>query len=68
MCIGNVFAMMEARLILAAIAQRFSLRAEGAPRGKPQPNVTLRMATPFHARAVPRPYRAAQTTAHLPRS
>src|SRR5690349_20326082 len=39
-CIGNSFAMMEATLILATIAQRFQLKARSAP--LPIPSVTLR--------------------------
>lgn len=41
-CIGNRFALMEARLILATIAQRFRLlRSSGQPI-KPVPSITLR--------------------------
>lgn len=41
-CIGNQFAMMEAVLLLATIAQRFSLRAASSPAVVPEPSITLR--------------------------
>jgi cytochrome P450 len=41
-CIGNGFAMMEACLLLAAIAQRFRLTLEPGQRVTPTPYVTLR--------------------------
>lgn len=41
-CIGNQFAMMEAVLLLATIAQRFSLRAVTPPEVIPEPSITLR--------------------------
>jgi cytochrome P450 len=41
-CIGNGFAMMEATLLLAAIAQRFRLTMEPGQRVTPTPYVTLR--------------------------
>ena len=41
-CIGNAFALMEAALILAAIAQRFRLTLEPGQRVTPTPYVTLR--------------------------
>jgi len=41
-CIGNGFAMMEAVLLLAAIAQRFRLTMEPGQRVTPTPYVTLR--------------------------
>lgn len=31
MCLGNAFAMMEARLVLATIAQKYSLALTGHP-------------------------------------
>jgi cytochrome P450 len=40
-CIGNRFAMMEAVLILATIAQRFELRAQDE-RPEPFASITLR--------------------------
>jgi cytochrome P450 len=41
-CIGNAFAMMEARLILATVAQRFQLRLAPGRRVEMDPLVTLR--------------------------
>ncbi len=41
-CIGNNFAMMEARLILAAVAQRYQLRLAPQQKVVPEPLVTLR--------------------------
>jgi cytochrome P450 len=41
-CIGNTFAMMEAVLILAAIAQRFRLALASGQRVVPAPSITLR--------------------------
>jgi cytochrome P450 len=41
-CIGNRFAMMEAVLILATVAQRFRLRWHGTRPVVPQPSITLR--------------------------
>ena len=41
-CIGNQFAMMEAVLVLATIAQRFSLRTAPSPAVVPEPSITLR--------------------------
>jgi cytochrome P450 len=59
-CIGNNFAMMEAVLILALVAQRFRLeRAEHAPR--PLPTVTLRPSEPLIMRA-----RARASRPHTP--
>lgn len=46
-CIGNTFAVAEARMILAATAQRFSLRAVHPERVRPRALVTLGMAEPF---------------------
>ena len=46
-CIGNTFAMAEARMILAALAQRFALRALHPERVRPRALVTLGMAEPF---------------------
>jgi cytochrome P450 len=42
LCIGNRFAMMEATLILAAIARRFRLRLEPDRMPAPYPTITLR--------------------------
>jgi cytochrome P450 len=41
-CIGNSFAMMEAMLLLATIAQRFRLRLVPGHRVEPMPSITLR--------------------------
>jgi cytochrome P450 len=41
-CIGNSFAMMEAILLLATIAQRFTLRAVSSEHVMPVPSFTLR--------------------------
>ncbi|MGQ9902933.1 MAG: cytochrome P450 [Anaerolineae bacterium] len=41
-CIGNAFALMEARLILAAIVQRFELELAPGQSIQPEPLVTLR--------------------------
>jgi cytochrome P450 len=41
-CIGNTFAMMEAVLLLAGIAQRFRLQLQPGQRIRPTPYVTLR--------------------------
>jgi cytochrome P450 len=42
LCIGHAFAMMEATVILATIAQRFHLELIGDQRVVPHPMVTLR--------------------------
>ena len=42
MCIGMGFAMMEAQMILARIAQRYRLELEPGQRVEPEPVVTLR--------------------------
>jgi cytochrome P450 len=41
-CIGNQFALMEARLILATIAQHYRVRVQAAQPIKPEPLITLR--------------------------
>jgi cytochrome P450 len=41
-CIGNSFALMEAQLVLASIAQRFRLDLVPGHRVEPHPAVTLR--------------------------
>jgi len=46
-CIGHTFALMEARLIIAAIAQRFAIRATRPHTVRPNPMLTLGMAGPF---------------------
>jgi cytochrome P450 len=42
-CIGNVFAMTEAQLILATIAQRYRLRVVPGHPVEPEPLITLRL-------------------------
>lgn len=53
-CIGNAFAMMEAKLILAGIVQRFQLRLTSGHKVVPEPLITLRpkygMAMDIHSR------------------
>ncbi|HLM45781.1 MAG TPA: cytochrome P450, partial [Myxococcaceae bacterium] len=46
-CIGNNFAMMEAQLILAMVAQRFTLRGVPGVPVEPEPHVTLRPRGPM---------------------
>lgn len=46
-CIGNTFALMEGRLILSALAQRFRFRRADARPVRAQPLITLGMADPF---------------------
>ena len=41
-CIGNSFAMMEAKIILASVAQRYRLRLDPQQEVEPEPLVTLR--------------------------
>lgn len=41
-CIGNAFALMEAQLILASLAQQFSVAAVPEHPVKPEPSITLR--------------------------
>jgi cytochrome P450 len=41
-CIGQPLAMMEAKLVLATICQRFRLAASDGPSARPFPSVTLR--------------------------
>jgi cytochrome P450 len=41
-CIGNSFALMEAQLVLATLAQRYRLRMLAGHRVEPEPLVTLR--------------------------
>lgn len=49
-CIGNRFAMMEATLVLATVAQRFRLEADPAQRVEPFASITLRPAHGISAR------------------
>jgi cytochrome P450 len=52
-CIGNSFAMMEATLLLATIAQRFRLRAVSPEPIVPVPSFTLRPKSGIHMTAHP---------------
>lgn len=54
-CIGNQFAMMEATLVLATIARRFSLRAEAEPVVEPEPSITLRFKRGIRMTPIARP-------------
>ena len=58
-CIGNSFAMMEAQLVLATIAQRFELHRVPGSRIEAQPSVTLR--PKFGIRMTPERVYAART-------
>jgi cytochrome P450 len=49
-CIGNRFAMMEAVLLLACMAQRFRFSLVPDKRPRPYPTVTLRPDVGVHAR------------------
>lgn len=49
-CIGNAFAMMEARLLLATIAQRYRLRLAPNQTVTPLPQITLGLANGMHMR------------------
>jgi cytochrome P450 len=49
-CIGNAFAMMEARLILATVAQRYKLSSQSADEIRPIQLVTLRPRRPVQLR------------------
>jgi len=42
LCIGNHFALIEAQLIIASVAQRFHLRLASGHPVEPEPSVTLR--------------------------
>lgn len=53
-CIGNHFAMMEAILVVATIAQQFSLVDRSPEPLRTQPSVTLRPATPIEMEVVGR--------------
>lgn len=53
-CIGNQFAMMEAVLLLATIAQKYELDAVPGQRVVPEPSITLRFKHGLHMRATPR--------------
>lgn len=53
-CIGNAFAMMEAKLLLAMIARRFELTTEAGFEVVPEPTITLRPKDGLRMRAVRR--------------
>ena len=54
-CIGNRFAMMEAVLILATVAQRFRLEWQSDRPVVPLPSITLRPKGGVWVKPVPRP-------------
>ena len=54
MCIGNQFAMMEAQLLLATIAQRYQTRLTPGYTPKPYPLFTLCTADGMPLRVEPR--------------
>jgi cytochrome P450 len=54
-CIGNRFAMMEAVLILATVAQRFRLELQSDQPVVPLPSITLRPKGGIWIKPVPRP-------------
>jgi pentalenene oxygenase len=62
MCIGTSFALAEARIILAAMVHRFTVRAVPRFPVVPRPGVTLAMRHPF---AVVPTLRRTGTTAHV---
>lgn len=53
-CIGNQFALMEATLLLATVARRFSLRAVAEPVVEAEPSITLRFKRGIRMTAVAR--------------
>jgi cytochrome P450 len=59
-CIGNQFAMLEAQLIVAAIAQRYRIELVPDQDIRPEPLITLRPTPGIHARITKR-VRAAQS-------
>jgi cytochrome P450 len=50
-CVGNAFALMELRLVLATAAQRYRLRLEPEQQVEPAPLITLRPKNPLRMRA-----------------
>jgi cytochrome P450 len=54
MCIGNAFALMEAKLLLAAIVQRFRLDLVAGHQVVPEPGITLRPRHGIKVRVFPR--------------
>ena len=53
-CIGNQFAMVEAQLIVAAVAQRYRVELVPGQEIRPEPLITLRPAPGIRARLEPR--------------
>jgi len=53
-CIGNQFAMLEAQLIVAAIAQRYRIELAPAQNIQPEPLITLRPKPGIRARIIKR--------------
>jgi cytochrome P450 len=53
-CIGNSFAQMEARLLLATLAGRYTLRLSPGQRVEPEPLVTLRVRDGLRMQITPR--------------
>jgi cytochrome P450 len=67
MCIGNHFALMEARIILAAMVQRFAISAVPGNRVRLNPQIVLTTHGPFPARIdarKPRPSAQSSSEAH----
>ncbi len=58
-CIGNAFAMTEATIVLAMVAQRYRLERDPARPLALDPSVTMRPARGLHCRLRPRPAAAA---------
>ena len=54
-CIGNQFAMLEAQLIIASIAQRFQIEVMNGEAIRPEPLITLRPTPAIRARLRRRP-------------
>ncbi len=50
MCIGNQFALMEAAILLAAVAQRYQIDMSPGATVEPMPSITLRPAHGVHVR------------------
>jgi len=67
-CIGASFAMMEATLLLATIAQRFQFRAEPGHLVTPTPSFTLRPKQGIRMRLEQRDSRRAAAAVHSPLS
>jgi cytochrome P450 len=63
-CIGNHFAMMEAQLIVAAVAQRYRVELEPNQEIRPEPLITLRPSPAIRARLKKRAAHIPPVTAH----